>query len=397
MVNYRSFEAGTQIFSAGQPGDCAYIVEAGQVEIFKISGEGCENHIAYLCPGELFGEMAIIDGGARAASARAKTACRLSVVTQHQLRKRMERADPIVRMLVKVLIERNRKNLGSIAFPTRALTIATQAEHSEAIDRIRMERELRAAIENGELLLQYQPIVDLKDGAISGFEALLRWNHPTKGMVSPGIFVPIAEETDLVEPIGRWVLQQALSDLPALESAYRTMHDSQKPLFMSVNVSGRQMEDASFFQALETGLEVTGVSPSSVKLEITESALTDPGIAREWIRRVKAIGARVSLDDFGTGYSSLGHMGQFDIDCLKLDKSLVDGLFTDMKSPIIARSVVAMATSLKLEIIVEGVETERQLKFLRQLPPVLVQGFYFARPMPFEQLIDHLVAWKKAA
>lgn len=399
----KKYLAGEYVFHEGDLGDCGYIVEEGKIEI-SVNRDDRRIVIAVLEKGEIFGEMAIIDGSARSATARCTEPAVVSVVSKGQLRDRINKADPVVRLLLKVLIQRLRNDLESLE--------ATQAEvhrklndliehppagsemdsdSKNAIDRIKIESELSGALENGELRMYYQPIVDIKTGHVAGFEALLRWFHPELGQINPGTFITLAEETDLIVPIGRWVLHRAIADLATLQMSHSISSGNSKPLFMSVNISGRQLSDPTFFDELDIALKRGAISPKCIKLEITETALVEDEIAYEWIEKVSKRGLSISLDDFGTGYSSLSYLSQFNIDCLKLDKSFLDQILTDKKSLIIARSIIEMASGLKIPVVAEGIENEKQAKLLKGMACTYGQGYLFARPMPLEQAIDYLL------
>lgn len=247
---------------------------------------------------------------------------------------------------------------------------------STQLARIEDEAALRRALEMGELRVAFQPKVSLDNQRVVGVEALLRWEHPERGLVPPMDFIPLAEETGLIVPIGAWVLHQACSQA-------RRWHESfpRRPaLTVSVNVSARQF-DSGLAGVLAKVLADTGVDPSTVCLELTESAvMRDPEFAAAALRDLKALGLRVSIDDFGTGYSSLAYLRRFPLDELKVDKSFVDGLGRDPEATAIVAAVMGMAHALDLSVVAEGVETETHLVALRGLGCDEAQGYYYARP-----------------
>jgi diguanylate cyclase (GGDEF)-like protein/PAS domain S-box-containing protein len=245
-----------------------------------------------------------------------------------------------------------------------------------ALERLELEHDLRLASERDELCLVYQPIYTLDDRHICEVEALLRWNHPTHGLIAPDVFIPLAEETDLVAPIGQWVLEEACRQVRAWQSEFASPW-----LVMSVNLSGRQFQHAGLVADVDACLRRTGIDPTSLKLEITESVLmrdVDAAIATS--RALKALGVQLAIDDFGTGYSSLGHLKRFPFDTLKIDRSFVDGLGRDERDTAIVRSVIALAKILNLSVTAEGVETDLQEAHLRTLGCERGQGFLFCRP-----------------
>jgi diguanylate cyclase (GGDEF)-like protein len=243
-----------------------------------------------------------------------------------------------------------------------------------------MEADLRRALENGELLVHYQPQVSLVGGAISGSEALVRWRHPVKGMVSPAEFIPLAEETGLMEPLGEWVLRDVCAQL-------RRWLDEGLPVVpVAVNLSARQLRQATLVSSIKEVLVAHALEPSFLKLEVTESAVMhDVDAAVATMKGLKALGVGLSLDDFGTGYSSLSYLKRFPIDDLKIDKSFVHDVTTDPDSATICNSIIGLAHSLKLRVIAEGVETEAQMQYLRQRGCDEVQGYLFSKPLPVDE------------
>ena len=255
------------------------------------------------------------------------------------------------------------------------------AMHTNALSRLRLEVDLRHAVEelistcNSQFQIYYQPIVSLTTGKIAGFESLLRWFQPERGMVSPIEFIPVAEETGLILAIGRWVLQESCNQLQ------RWQEQLQQPdLTISVNVSGRQFLQADFIPQIEQVLASTQVSAACLKLEITESVLMETATSvTERLEQLRDLGIRLSLDDFGTGYSSLSYLHRFPINTLKVDRSFVKGFGTDQDQ--IVRAIVTLAHSLKMDVVAEGVETSAQLQHLVQLDCEYGQGYLFSPPV----------------
>ncbi len=253
-----------------------------------------------------------------------------------------------------------------------------------ATQRLALENQLRKALQNQELTLHYQPQVVLDSGRITGVEALLRWNSPELGMVSPVDFIPVAEETGLIVPIGEWVLRTA-----CIQARTWQTEEGLSNLRMAVNLSPRQFADPRFPDRVAMILRETGLQPDLLELEITESLLMREGLL-ESLHSLKQIGVKLSIDDFGTGYSNLGYLQRFPIDRLKIDKSFVQDINCKSDQDTIAAAVIAMARSLRLGVIAEGVETEEQMVTLRALDCDEMQGYYFSRPCPPEQLIEIL-------
>jgi len=254
-----------------------------------------------------------------------------------------------------------------------------------ANDRFKMETALRRAVDRNELVLHYQPQVDLASGAIVGTEALLRWNHPERGMVAPGTFIALAEESGLILPIGTWVLMTACAQI-------RYWQEAGLPVVpVSVNLSVYQFSD-DIVGTLKFILDAYGVDPALLELELTESAsMADAGKSYELLAQLKAMGIRLAIDDFGTGYSNLNYLKRFPVDKLKLDKSFVDDILSDGDDLAISRAVIAMAHGLRLTVVAEGVETAGQLAMLAEMGCDMIQGYYYSKAVAPEEFARMLV------
>jgi len=257
--------------------------------------------------------------------------------------------------------------------------------HDQMMEHLELEVDLRAAVERNEFEIEYQPIVNLITGEVHGAEALLRWNHPTRGYVPPVRFVPMAEETGLIIPLGRWVLREACERARDWRAHYR----GRRPLQVSVNLSARHFQDASLMQDVQQALNDSGLEPWALTLEITESVLMHTSESTlERLRALKALGLNLAIDDFGTGYSSLGYLQQFPIDILKIDRSFVEAVGTEHGDPVLARAIIALGRTLQIETIAEGIERPEQREGLRTLGCTLGQGYHFARPMSAQRFIS---------
>ena len=272
-----------------------------------------------------------------------------------------------------------------------------RAMHAHAAERLSIEGDLRRALDRGELRVQYQPIVALPDGEIVEFEALVRWHHPERGSVAPAEFIPVAEETGLIVPIGQLVLEQACRQAKDWHQRW----PMEPPLVMSVNLSARQFQHPGLVDDIRDALEAAGLDAAYLKLELTESmVMQDVQAATQTLRRLKALGIQLAIDDFGTGYSSLGYLKRFPIDTLKVDRSFVDGLEQDPRNRAIVRSVLALARNLGLTVTAEGVETVAQLRILEKLQCDRGQGYLFARPQTaaeVDELLRRRTSWRRAA
>ena len=256
------------------------------------------------------------------------------------------------------------------------------AMNAHSRERLSLETGMRHALERGEFLLHYQPKVDIASGRITGMEALLRWMRPGLGMVSPAEFIPLAEETGLIVPIGAWVLKAACECVRAWQQT------GVPPLRVAVNLSARQFAQANLVSDVARILDASGLAPSSLELEITESmVMNDPERAIQTLRQLKLMGIALAIDDFGTGYSSLGYLKRFPIDNIKIDRSFIKDIPGNNDDAIITRTIIDMTHNLRLKAIAEGVETEAQLDFLRQHGCDEMQGYYFSRPLAEEAFL----------
>jgi diguanylate cyclase (GGDEF)-like protein len=249
---------------------------------------------------------------------------------------------------------------------------------SAAAERLQLEQDLWAALPAGQFRLVYQPVVDLGSERVVGFEALIRWDHPTLGVVLPERFLPVAEDIGLIVDVGRWVLSEACT----AAARWQAQHPQVAGLSMAVNVSPSQLAATGLVDAVAEALEASGLTPSALVLELTESVLVrDPVLAAERLRQLRALGVRLALDDFGTGYSSLSHLRQFAVDILKIDRSFVSTIDDAEALPAILRGLINLGHTLDLEIVAEGIEQEMQRTHLRDGHVGLAQGYLFAAPL----------------
>ncbi len=257
-----------------------------------------------------------------------------------------------------------------------------QTMHASTVAHLQLETDLRRAVEQQEFRVYYQPIVSLDTGRIIGFEALVRWQHPQRGFISPAEFIPTAEETHLITPIGAWVLRQACHQT----RLWQRQFPSHPLLLVSVNLSGKQFLQDDLVDQIDRLLQEVDLEPHSVKLEITESVLMDNvASATTMLSRLHALGLKLGLDDFGTGYSSLSYLHRYPFDVLKIDRSFVYRIGTDAESAEIVRTIVTLAHNLRLEVIAEGVETPQQLAYLKAIGCEYGQGYLFAQPLDVEK------------
>jgi EAL domain-containing protein (putative c-di-GMP-specific phosphodiesterase class I) len=245
--------------------------------------------------------------------------------------------------------------------------------------QLQLEARLRRAVQNSELELYYQPIVAIRTGLIEGFEALLRWNPPDSDSVPPGVFIPVAERSGLIVPIGSWVLTTA-----CLEAvSWHRLYPGERPLYVSINISARHFSHSAFIGHLREALEKSGIPPQCVKIELTESvAMNDAPSTEQTMSQLRVLGVGLSIDDFGTGYSSLSYLRRFPVDTLKIDQSFVSAMQRERENWAIVSTVVVLGRNLRLQVVAEGVETLSQLEKLRSIGCDAAQGYFFSKPVP---------------
>jgi diguanylate cyclase (GGDEF)-like protein len=280
-----------------------------------------------------------------------------------------EDAETLIRNADIAMYQAKEKGRNSYQFFKPAMNV-------RAVERQSIESSLRSAVKNGEFVLRYQPKVDLQTGLITGAEALIRWNHPLRGELAPGMFVSIAEDSGLIRQIGRWVLREAC------EQARAWLDEGLPPISIAVNVSAVELSDETYVQRLYATLSETGMDPSNLELELTESVLMRHAHSAAIIlQALRKTGIQVALDDFGTGYSSLSYLRDFPIDSLKIDRSFVDEVTSVVEDTSIVKAVISMARNLGLRVVAEGVENMDQLEFLRAQACDEAQGYFFSRPV----------------
>jgi EAL domain-containing protein (putative c-di-GMP-specific phosphodiesterase class I) len=379
-----SYPAGACIFRQGDHDDRAYIIERGVGEISTPQGV-----LAVLPTSGLFGEMALLDHGERSATAIALEDTSLIVVERQQLETRVGRADPMLRFLLSLLLDRLRSThralAGQVIVPDAEAAAIEQAKHASvddlhryAIQRLNLEQELQQAIENREFFVVYQPIMRLDPLGIAGFEALIRWQHPERGLVPPMDFIPVAEESGLIVPIGAMVLDVALGQV----ARWREQKIGPAALSMAINLSARQFFEPADSEAVLKRVANSGVPSQQIKLEVTESVIMDnPVRAGAILEVIKQAGALLSLDDFGTGYSSFSYLHQYPFDVLKVDRAFVSRITAGRRHLDIVRAIIGLAHDLGMEVVAEGIEKDAEADALRALGCEYGQGYHFSKPL----------------
>ncbi|MCW2240210.1 EAL domain-containing protein [Azospirillum canadense] len=380
-------EAGARIFSEGEPGDHAYLIGSGSVEI--VAGrDGPPVVLARLGAGELIGEMAVIDDHPRSATARALEPVELLVITRDVLRGYLEKADPLLSRLLHVLIARMRHAQRALVQHTGGAPSAPDPTQElpgdgegDVFSLLIDDLKIRQALAEGALEPFFQPIVELGSGRLAGFETLVRWRHPERGLVMPADFIPTAERSGLIRAVDLHVFERAARAVLAAGS------DGGRAPFLSINLSGSHFASLEVIDQLAAIIEDTGFPPSRLKVEITEGVLVaHPERALAVIEAIHGLGAQVSLDDFGTGYSSLSYLHRFPIDVLKIDRSFVVGMAEHPRTAAITTAMLQLAGALGLQVVAEGIEDDGIVPRLCDLGCHYGQGWLFGRPMPADAM-----------
>ncbi|MEI8254492.1 MAG: EAL domain-containing protein [Deltaproteobacteria bacterium] len=375
----------TVIFEEGQPGGSAFVIESGSVLVYR-ERDGIEVELARLGPGDLFGEVALLDGGVRTASVCVLSDTLLFEIEPTMMRRHIDSADPVVGMVLNILVGRVRSALGPGGY-LRTETAPRQTSAS-LVDQMRLEREIARAIRLEHFVAALQPIVSLADGKVAGFEALARWQHAERGIVMPGDFIPIAESARLVGYIDWLCMKAACLTLRRVKEAFGAVAD---PWWVSVNLSGTHFAHAGTVDRIREILAETGLAPSSLKVEITETVLvSDIETAASVAKSLRDFGVRIALDDFGVGYASLAYLHRMPLDTLKIDRSFIDQVTANPQSEAIVRAMLGLGDSFSLTTVAEGVERPEQADLLRTLGCRYAQGWLFARPMLEAQLLPWL-------
>lgn len=377
----KTVRAGEIIFAENDAPTTAFLIESGSVDVTTVQ-HGEVRHLGELGPGALLGEMAVIDSAPRSATARAMTDCVLTPIDRNQFGERLAAADPVVRALLMSQLSRYRSALATLTGAADHSGTETSQGDEGAIGKIRLESELRAALERGDLDVRLQPIQHISSGLLAGYEALIRWQHPERGQVSPEEFIRLAEETSLIVPVGDYVLARVCDMLADLQRRGRS------PLpFIALNVSARQLADPTLVDRMLAHLRERDLPADRLEVEVTESLVFNQVLIGNLLDRCHAAGMQVALDDFGTGFSNLGPLLALDFDRIKLDKSFVNALDQPRGFALVS-AIVAMTKALGCEMIAEGVETEAQLDALRKLDCDYAQGWLIGRPVSLQSVLS---------
>ena len=382
------FTSGQQIFKYGDTGDCAYLIEEGEVEVLVVK-QGKEHRIRRIGKGELFGEVSLIDYQPRTATVRALERTVLVPIPRKLMEGLLEKSDPVLRHLLLVILDRFRnRNDGSALAALSTIISPEQSKRrstvkGEATQKLSLAHGMKRALTHEEFQLYYQPICSLADGSVAGFEALIRWHHPTDGPIQPNDFLWIAEQTGLIHEIGLWTLERACRDWKTL----KPFADYKMP-FISVNLSAVQLGNEMLVDDIKAIMAGQHMEAKELKLELTETVMVDhPEIALKIMRRLIDLGCSIALDDYGAGHSGLRHLQRYPLDTLKIDGAFIEPISGSAQSLEIVRSSVALAHSLGMSVVAEGVETEGVRAKLMKMKCDFGQGWYFGRPVTLQELV----------
>lgn len=403
------YPKGSVIFREEDLRDNAYIVESGVVEI-TTTRNGKQVPLVRLGKGEVFGETALLGDGPRSATAIAVEDTEVFTISPRLLRDRVMGLDPLVGLLMSLLVNRYRQwrfvspevaeNIGAVTNDTddgngvlgADFLQDLQQQKNTALDELRMSQEIIRAIDNREFVPYLQPIVTLPDQKLVGFEALIRWQHPERGMVAPNSFIAVAERTQVVRTLDMLMLRYVCEILPDLQ---KTAGDD---VYVTVNLSGAYFDDNTIVDDIRRVLHDTAANPAHIVVEVTESALmNEPAVAEQVLAEIKALGLRIALDDFGTGYSSLGYLHRFPIDILKIDRTFVRDIDSNRKSLDVVRAIVSLARTFNLKIVGEGIEDGSQIEALAAIGCDYGQGYFFSKPVPVSAAHDFIRTLPKTA
>lgn len=387
-LNREVYGKGEIIFREGDEGECAYLIESGVVEIL-VTINGQEQRVNQIGKDELFGEVALIDHQPRTATARALEKVVLITIRRAMVTELLEKTDPIVRHLLLVILDRYRNKRGttskkSIEQERDQVLVSSKREmvRGEATQKLTMANDIGRALEKNEFELYYQPICEMKTGNVAGYEALIRWHHPTQGLVSPLDFLWLAEQTGQIRDIGAWTLERAARDWPTLRKTTRY-----NAPFVSVNMSPSQLTGEHFVAEVKAILTRYHMPSAELKLELTETVIINkPEIALQLLEQLKAMGCSLALDDFGTGHSSLDTLHRYPLSTMKVDRSFTSTVLTAPQSEKIVSSSIGLAHSLNMDVVAEGIETEEVRAKLLAFGCNFGQGWLFGRPAELKNI-----------
>lgn len=385
-----SLNPGAILYREGDAHDTAFIIEDGEVVLYSNSdGDMARVDCERRGPGSILGELSILTGQPRTVTVEALTPCKLYKIPAAKILHQFHDLDPILRACIETSISFSaRLHAGHNSESKKApLAQSTLRNSHDIISRIKFEKDILRGLERGEFSMCYQPIVSLSNGQIVGAEALMRWDHPNQGRISPDRFITVAEEMGSISLLTDFALSEACATLHAAQQT----SDATQDLFMSVNVSGQDIGRTDFVDHLEHLLDLHALVPSHLKLEVTETALVPSGDTSERIlERIREFGCGISIDDFGTGYSNLAYLKSLPLTALKIDRAFAGDAYANAVSKGIVRMLVGLGSELGVDIIAEGLETENDVQTLTELGCRYAQGFHFYKPLTKNVFLNEL-------
>jgi EAL domain-containing protein (putative c-di-GMP-specific phosphodiesterase class I) len=384
-VSEITLTTGALLYEEGDTNNCAYIIASGEVILYA-NRSGQRVNIERRGAGAIVGELSILSGQPRAVTVEALTACVLYRVDARQILDKFENLDPILRACVETSIcfassfsKRQTNHESEVQVAQSTLRNA-----SDIITQYKLEADLKNGLERGEFLLVYQPIVQILDGTIVGFEALMRWQHLTLGNVPPDRFIPIAENLGSIGLITNFAIIETCAVLKRMQA----LNGNTDKLYASVNISGKDIGRFGFVDFLAFVLDSNDLNPYDIKLEITETALIeDFDIAGQNLAQLRTMGCGISVDDFGTGYSNLAYLKSLPLTALKIDREFAGDAHSNLVSRSIVKMLLSLGVDLCVDIVAEGLETIEDVDALRGLGCHLAQGYYFYRPLSEADLV----------
>jgi len=389
-LNREVIPSHTAVFNTGDPGDAAYVIESGCVEVL-VGPPEAPRRVAVLAQGAMFGEVGLLDRQPRSATVRTLVPTTLVRIDRAHVDELLTRTDPVIQYLLRLLLERYRSSSGAAitdptALPVANTTATPQADlHAAAVRTLSLAHDLTEALNSDQLTLYYQPLVSLEDGRRIGYEALMRWRHPGLGLVSPDEFIGLAEKTGIIRRIGQWGLRRAAQDWPQLRAA----HPEGTPLFVSVNLSAPEMCSPGIVDQIHECLQHCGMPMTALRIELTETTVVNNVDAViDSINRLRAWGAGVALDDFGTGYAGLDYLQNMAFSSIKIDRAFVQQMHTSNRSFHIIQSALELSRRLGIHSVAEGIEDAQTAQALGALGCDIGQGYYFSRPLPLAEIVS---------
>jgi len=385
-LNREIYDVGDIIFTEGDAGDCAYLIEEGMIEI-SVMIDGQKLNVNKIGKKELFGEVALIDHQPRTATAKALEKTVLITIQRVLVNELLEKTDPIVRHLLLVILDRYRNKRGNTQPQTTAQELAEistkrNSIRGEATHKLTLANDITRALSKDEFELHYQPICALATTHVAGYEALIRWRHPTQGMMPPLDFLWLAEQTGQIREVGLWTLERACRDWPVL----RKTTNAELP-FISVNMSPSQLTGDRFVEDVKSIITRYEMPPTELKLELTETVIiNNPEIALQLLLQLTELGSTLAIDDFGTGHSSLETLDRYPIGTLKVDRYFTSSMLASAQSKEIVNSSIQLAHSLGMDVVAEGIETEAVRNKLLELGCNYGQGWLFGRAVELKDI-----------